>query len=60
MCWAATLFSDTLETVYFPNYTNQNHLHETFKTPIENTIPYDIQFSREHEINTFLEEMRII
>jgi hypothetical protein len=55
MCWAAAFFSTTLETVYFPNYTNPNHPHETFKRPIENTIPYDIQFASEHEINMFLD-----
>lgn len=53
MCWAAAFFSTTLETVYFPNYTHPNHPHETFKTPIENTIPYDVQFASEPEINVF-------
>jgi hypothetical protein len=57
MCWAAAFFSDTLETVYFPNYINPNHPHETFKRPIENTIPYDIQFASEHEINTFFDSL---
>jgi len=57
MCWAAAFFSDTLETVYFPNYTHPNHPHETFKTPIENTIPYDIQFASEHDINVFFDNL---
>ena len=57
MCWAATFFSTTLETVYFPNYTNPNHPHETFNQPIENTISYDIQFSSEHEINAFFDSL---
>jgi hypothetical protein len=57
MCWAAAFFSDTLETVYFPNYINPNHPHETFKRPIENTIPYDIQFASEHEINVFFDNL---
>jgi len=55
MCWAAAFFSHTLETVYFPNYIHPNHPHETFKRPIENTIPYDVQFASEHEINVFLD-----
>lgn len=57
MCWAAAFFSTTLETVYFPNYTNPNHPHETFKQPIENTISYDIQFSSEHKINAFFDSL---
>jgi hypothetical protein len=55
MCWAAALFSDTLETVYFPNYHNANHLHETFKAPIQNTVLYDVQIASEHEINVFFD-----
>jgi hypothetical protein len=55
MCWAAAFFSDSLETVYFPNYTHPNHPHETFKQPIENTIPYDIHFASEHDINVFFD-----
>ena len=58
MCWAATLFSDTLETVYFPNYNNPNHPHETFKAPIKNTILYNIQFASEHDINVFFDNNR--
>jgi hypothetical protein len=56
MCWAAAFFSDTLETVYFPNYTNPSHIHETFKQPIENTVLYDIKLSSEYEINVFFDE----
>jgi hypothetical protein len=55
MCWAAAVFSDTLKTVYFPNYNHSPHLHETFATPIENTIPYEVQFASEHEINVFFD-----
>lgn len=55
MCWAASFFSETLETVYFPNYINSNHPHETFKKPIQNTVLYDIQFASEHEINVFFD-----
>jgi hypothetical protein len=55
LCWAASFFSDTLETVYFPNHSNQNHVHETFREPIKNTIPYDVQCACEHEINVFFD-----
>lgn len=54
MCWAAAFFSNTVETVYFPNYIARSHAHETFKTPITNTILYDVLLSPEHEINYFL------
>ena len=57
MCWAAAFFSNTLETVYFPNYIATSHVHETFKTPITNTISYDVLLSPEHEINYFLENI---
>ena len=59
MCWAAAFFSNTLETVYFPNYIATSHLHETFKTPITNTIPYDVVLSPEHEINYYLDNVSI-
>jgi hypothetical protein len=57
MCWAAAFFSNTLETVYFPHYNHPNHIHESFKQPIENTIPYDVQFASEHEINVFFDNL---
>jgi hypothetical protein len=59
MCWAAAFFSNTVETVYFPNYIATSHLHETFKTPITNTISYDVVLSPEHEINYFLHNVSI-
>jgi hypothetical protein len=55
LCWAASFFSDSLETVYFPNYTVPHRIHETFKQPIKNTIYYDIQLFNENEINYFLD-----
>jgi len=57
MCWAAAFFSNMLETVYFPNYTATSHLHETFKTPIPNTIPYDVLLTTEHEINYYVDNV---
>jgi len=57
MCWAASFFSDSLETVYFPNYIHPNHPHETFKRPIENTIPYDVVFASEHDISVYLNSL---
>jgi len=38
--WAAALLSETVETVYMPNYPN-TRIHETFRKPIENTVFYD-------------------
>ena len=59
MCWAAAFFSDTLETVYFPNYVHPNHIHETFTRPIENTIPYETTLASEHDINLFFQSIGI-
>jgi hypothetical protein len=59
MCWAAAFFSNTLETVYFPNYIATTHIHETFKTPISNTIPYDVLLTTENEINYYLDNVSI-
>jgi hypothetical protein len=58
LCWVAALFSDTLETVFFPNHRNTNYVHETFRSPIKNTIQYDIQFASEHEINVFFDSIQ--
>jgi hypothetical protein len=57
MCWAAAFFSNTLKTVYFPNYIATTHIHETFKTPIQNTIPYDVLLTTENEINYYLDNV---
>lgn len=59
ICWAAAFVSNTLETVYFPNYIATNHIHETFKTPIPNTIPYDVILTTENEINYYLDNISI-
>jgi len=49
LSWCASLFSETLETVYFPNYTNS--IHQTFKFPIKNTILYEYQSCSKELIN---------
>ena len=43
LSWAASFLSSTLEKVYIPNYNNSDRIHETFKTPIQNTILYDFE-----------------
>jgi hypothetical protein len=43
LSWAASFLSSTLEKVYIPNYNNPDRIHETFKTPIQNTILYDFE-----------------
>ena len=57
LCWAAAFFSDTLETVYFPNNGQTNYPHETFRKPIENTISYDVKMASEHEMNVFFDSL---
>lgn len=39
LSWCASLLSESVELVYFPNYDCTEHA--TFKKPIENTILYD-------------------
>ena len=50
LSWCASLFSETLETVYFPNYSNA--IHQTFKSPIKNTILYEYQSCSKELINS--------
>lgn len=57
LCWAAAFFSDTLETVYFPDYGCTNYPHETFRKPIENTILYHVKLASEHEMNVFFDSL---
>jgi hypothetical protein len=40
LSWIAGFLSTRVNTVYFPNYPNRQ-VHETFKSPIENTILYE-------------------
>ena len=57
LCWAASFFSDTLETVYFPNCIHTNCMNETFTKPIENTILYNISLASEGEVNAFFDSI---
>jgi FkbM family methyltransferase len=50
--WIAAFLSDTVETVYFPNYNN-SRLHETFKQPIDNTILYEIKKCTKYDLENF-------
>jgi hypothetical protein len=43
LSWSASFLSTTLQTVYFPNYTDNRRSHETFKRPIDNTILYNFK-----------------
>jgi hypothetical protein len=51
--WAAAFFSDTVQRVYMPNYPAKRS-HETFRTPIENTLAYDYKTCSKHELEEFL------
>ena len=54
LCWMATLMSDTVEELYFPDYKNIAGYcwpHQTVYKPIENTIYYKIEYSGEEGIN---------
>jgi hypothetical protein len=53
LSWIASFFSETIETVYFPDY-KQQRLHETFKKPIENTILYQCERCNKYELNNIL------
>jgi hypothetical protein len=53
LSWAAAFLSDTVQTVYMPNY---KHIapHQTFRTPIENTIFYENITCSAEELKVFL------
>jgi uncharacterized Fe-S radical SAM superfamily protein PflX len=55
LSWAAALLSTSVTTVYMPNYP-ANYIHETFRTPIENTIPYDYKTCNKEELELFLHD----
>lgn len=57
MCWSSIFFSNTVKTVFFPHCVHASGPHETFRTPIENTIPYNVHCATEHEINLFLDTL---
>jgi hypothetical protein len=51
LSWCASFFSETVETLYFPNHNNAERIHETFKKPIENTILYDFNKIDKNSLN---------
>jgi len=53
LSWAAAFLSDTVQTVYMPNYKNIAP-HQTFRTPIENTIFYENITCSAEELKVFL------
>ena len=54
LSWCAALFSNTVETVYMPNYNIGRRSHETFRKPIDNTIFYEIKTVSSDELKVFL------
>lgn len=53
LSWAAAFFSNTVSTVYMPNYANVG-IHQTCRTPIDNTILYEYRSCSESELRAFL------
>lgn len=51
--WAAAFFSETVQRVYMPNYPDRRP-HETFRKPIENTMPYEYKTCSKYELIEFL------
>jgi hypothetical protein len=54
--WIAAFLSKTVEKVYFPNYKNNDRIHETFKKPNEDTILYEFKKCSKNELEDFLEQ----
>ena len=53
--WMAALLSETVTTVYMPNYP-ATRAHETFRNPIKNTIQYEIKTCTKEELEIFLKD----
>lgn len=51
--WAAAFFSDTIQTLYMPNYPMVGR-NETFRKPIKNTVFYEYRQCNEEELSLFL------
>jgi hypothetical protein len=54
LSWASVILSTSLSRIYVPNYNQVNGPHQTFKTPITNTILYDIETCNINELNNLL------
>jgi len=57
LCWAAAYFSKSLEKIYMPNYNFfeiEDRKNGYFKTPIENTILYDVKTTKFADIKVVI------
>ena len=55
LSWCAALFSNNTQTVYFPDYSIYR-VHETFKTPSDNTIHYPFIKCTADDLQHFLND----
>ena len=53
--WCASFLSNTVHTVYMPNYKYRT-AHETFRKPISNTISYQMEFCSMAQLENILRE----
>ena len=57
LCWAAAFFSKSLEKIYMPNYNFfeiEDRKNGYFKTPIENTILYNVKTTKFADIKVVI------
>ena len=57
LCWAAAYFSKSLERIYMPNYNFfdiEDRKNGCFKTPIENTILYNVKTTKFADIKVVI------
>jgi glycosyl transferase family 25 len=57
LCWAAAYFSKSLEKIYMPNYNFfdiEDRKNGYFKTPIENTILYNVKTTKFADIKVVI------
>ena len=57
LCWAAAYFSKSLEKIYMPNYNFfdiEDRKNGYFKTPIKNTILYDVKSTKFTDIKVVI------
>ena len=57
LCWAAAYFSKSLEKIYMPNYNFfdiEDRKNGCFKTPIKNTILYDVKTTKFTDIKVVI------
>jgi hypothetical protein len=56
LSWAAALLSDTVETVFVPDYPH-TRIHETYRRPSDNTVSYPIKTCSKGELVDFLQKL---